>query len=157
MKERRGCPAWSSVGKPSCALRGRSAPAGVVMVAVLVCVGLVGLITLAILRQVATRRAEVDLAGRTLQARWLAEAALDRAAARLAADPAYRGERWQLSADVLGAAEGGVVQIEVQQASGPGHYRRLRVQADYPDDPLYHVRVTKETELEIPAEPSAQR
>lgn len=157
MKERRGCPVWPRVAKPSRASRGRRAPAGVVMVAVLVCVGLAGLITLAILRQVATRRAEVDLAGRTLQARWLAEAALDRTAARLAADPAYRGERWQVSAEVLGAAEGGVVQIEVQQASGPAHYRRLRVQADYPDDPLYRVRVTKETELEISAEPSAQR
>ncbi len=129
--------------------RARRPPNGAVMVAVLVCVGLAGLMTLAIVRQAAVRRAEVELAGRALQAHWLAEAALERAAARLAEDPAFRTERWHLAAGTLGAADGAVVQIEVQPATGRADLRRIRIVADYPDDPLHRVRVSKETTWEI--------
>lgn len=132
-------------------------PKGAVMVAVLVCVGLAGLMTLAIVRQAAVRRAEVELAGRALQAHWLAEAALERAAARAADDPAYRAERWHLPAGTLGAAEGAVVQIEVQPATGRADVRRIRIVADYPDDLLHRVRVSKETTLQIPPKTAGQR
>lgn len=130
---------------------------GAVMLAVLVCVGVAGLLMLSILQQAAIRRAEVDLAGRALQARWLAEAALDRAAARLHDDPDYRGEAWRLAADGSGAFQAAVVQIEVRPATAGEAHRHIRVQADYPDDPTYRVRVTKETTLETPSKTISQR
>ncbi len=130
---------------------------GAVMLAVLVCVGLAGVMMLSILRQAAIRRAEVDLAGRALQARWLAEAALERAAARLGEDPGYGGETWHLAADSPAAFEGAIVEIRVQPPSGNDASRQVQVQADYPPDPVHRVRFTKETRLEIPLTTPSQR
>lgn len=141
----------------ACTRPPRCLPHGAIMVAVLVCVGLTGLLMLEILHQVVARRAEVDLAGRVLQARWLAEAALERAAARLAEDPAYPGETWRLAADSEGTFEGGTVAIQVRPGGGPKPHRHIRVQADYPDDPSYRVRATKEIRLEIPPKTTPQR
>ncbi|MCR4413480.1 MAG: hypothetical protein NUV77_13750 [Thermoguttaceae bacterium] len=117
---------------------------GVVLVAVLACVGLAGLLMLSVARLAATRRIEVRQVGRALQARWLAESALDRAAARLAADPGYTGETWTVSPDALGGDEGGSVRIEVLAIADQPARRRVRVQADYPDDPTSRIRVSKE-------------
>lgn len=143
--------------KPRGTLRRKPAPKAAVMVAVLVCVGLAGLLMLGILRQMITRRAEVDLAGRTLQARWLAEAGLERAAARLAEDPGYSGETWQLPAGVLSGSEGATVHVQVRRVAGSPECLQVLVEADYPADPLYRVRMVKETVLEIPRKTASQR
>jgi len=134
--------------------RGRKAA---VLVAVLVCVGIAGLLMLGMLRQMMAQRAQVDLAGLTLQARWLAEGAVERAAARLAADPGYQGEIWHVSAADLGGAEQSAVQIQVQRVEGLAGHRQVRIQADYPDNPVHRVRITKETIVEIPLKTASQR
>ncbi len=117
---------------------------GFVLAAVLACVGLAGFLMLSVARWAATRRIEVLQGGRALQAQWLAESALDRAAARLAADPGYPGETWIVSPDALSGDEGGSVRIEVLPLAGQPAQRRVRVQADYPDDPTCRIRVNKE-------------
>jgi hypothetical protein len=78
------------------------------------------------------------------QARWLAEAGIERAAAHLAANRNYRGETWQVPAQELPAAgqepgEPGNVEIEVQPApvdgveSTPAAATQIvRVRAAYP-------------------------
>jgi len=92
---------------------------------------------LAMLRRAAART-EADRA----QAVWLAESGLARAAARLAQEPGYTGEVWSVSADELGAAHGGRVEIVVEPA-GDGPSRAVRATADYPDDPAQRVRIQR--------------
>ncbi len=115
-----------------------------VLVAVLACVGLAGVLMLSVARLAAARRADVRACGEALQARWLAESALDRAAARLAAEPGYTGETWTVAAEALGGEDGGSVRIEVLAVAGQPTQRRVRVEADYPDDPSIRVRISKE-------------
>jgi hypothetical protein len=97
-----------------------------------------------VVRQALTERQAMEASQRCLQASWLAEAGLERAAARLAADPKYAGETWPLSAAELAAGEGGVVKIEVKPIADRPERRSVRVQADYPDAPELRCRQVKE-------------
>ena len=65
-----------------------------------------------------------------LQAEWLAESALQRAAARLSAKSDYSGEVWNISATELGGADAGRVEIKIADVTGravPGEsaWRRI--------------------------------
>ncbi len=73
---------------------------GVALIPALVCLVLVGMLCALALRTTHTQRVVGIAEHRRLQAEWLAESGLARAAARLAADPSYKGETW----DVPGAA-----------------------------------------------------
>ena len=64
---------------------------------VLVCLAVAAAISVVVVRQIATERQAVQMNHRSLQALWLAEAGVERAAARLAADPKYAGETWTIS------------------------------------------------------------
>jgi hypothetical protein len=87
--------------------------------------------------------------GWQMQARWLAESGVERAAAKLAADPHYAGERWAIAAQELGAAEGGAVNIRVEAAPDRPTVRRVHVEADYPDDPIHRCRQSKQVLVEL--------
>jgi Tfp pilus assembly protein PilX len=75
-----------------------------------------------------------------LQAQWLAEAGLARAAARLRADANYQGEVWTVplgaNGDNTNAAESGQVTIAVAAAT-----QRITVEAIYPTDEHRRVLV----------------
>src|SRR5688500_5327084 len=71
-----------------------------------------------------------------LQAQWLADSGLARAAARLNADGNYSGETWQpVIADVAGRVEIVVVKDEQDPSR-----RRIRVVAAFPNDPIWRVQ-----------------
>jgi type II secretory pathway component PulK len=82
-----------------------------ISVAALVCLLVMTLICGSLLRTIQTQRALVRSEERRLQADWLAESGLERAYARLANDPAYRGETWTLPADQIGGTDAGSVTI----------------------------------------------
>lgn len=84
------------------------------------------------------------------QAIWLAEAALERAAVRLAADPSYVGETWQLPPQRLDGRRAGRVAIVVEPLSGQPRQRLVRVVADFPDHPQERTRQSKQVVLELP-------
>lgn len=125
--------------------RGRSVPR--TGVAALIAVALLAMTTLllgawfqtAVRCQRAQRAAE-----HTMQSFWLAEAALERAAAQLAADPRYTGETWKLTAGQLGLPSGATIVIRVEPSGEgqPGHI--VRVRADYPDSPTWRVRTSRQ-------------
>ena len=83
-----------------------------------------------------------------LQAQWLAEAGVERAAARLSADANYRGETWTISAKELAGANDGAVRINVEKDAGRANRRRVSVEADYPDDPVHRCRWQKQIVLD---------
>ena len=80
---------------------------GAVLIVVLVCLAVAAAISVVVVRQIAMERHGVQMNQRGLQASWLAEAGVERAAARLAADPKYAGETWIISAKELAADDSG--------------------------------------------------
>jgi hypothetical protein len=97
---------------------------------------------------VAQRRSQREQAER-LQARWLAEAGIERAAARLAADPDYRRETWQLGADELGTQGPAAVDIEVRMDATSSDVRLVSVRGRYPPDLPHRVVCEKQVSVLI--------
>ena len=122
---------------------------GAVLMIALVCVGLASVVLLALLRLAVAWDDVARIEEKQLQANWLAESALDRAAARLAADADYEGETWRVTPQLLGGREAAVVKIEVQRLPDSPTRRRVRVRADYPEDASQRVRRSKQLEMEI--------
>ena len=120
---------------------------GLTAVAVLVCLIIITMISGAVMQVGLARRDEVRAQQRSLQAEWLAEAGIQRASARLAADPAYLGESWDISARELDAADAALVTITVGPAPGEPERRIVRARADYPRDPPHRVRFTRSIQL----------
>lgn len=89
--------------------------------------------------------------GRRTQAEWLVESGLERAAAQLAADRDYKGETWKIPAEAFGGRRGAAVRIEVKASPDDSRRRTVRVQADYPDDPVHRIRKSRQLTFEFPA------
>jgi len=117
---------------------------GAVLIVVLVCLAAAGALFAVLARQALQERRSTERLLWNAQAAWLAEAGAERAAARLAVDPAYAGETWNLSPADLAGADGGAVRIRVEKVAGNPNRRKVRVEADYPDDPTHRVREIKE-------------
>lgn len=91
---------------------------------------------------------------RRLQAEWLVESGLERAAARIEhSQGAYQGETWDLSPAELGGRDSGRVTIAVLTAEDAPGQRRVRVQADYPRNETTRVRLRKEWTVAIESAP----
>jgi len=66
-----------------------------------------------------------------VQAGWLADSGIARAAARLADNSDYAGETWEISAERLGG-DAAIVFIRVQNEEGGGRRRLVTAEAAYP-------------------------
>jgi hypothetical protein len=115
-----------------------------ITVAVLVCLLVIMLIGASLLRIAGSQRAAVLGEERMLQADWLAESGMERAAARLAADPLYAGETWPIPADALGGGSSGLVSIRVESRPDEPGLRLVTVQADYPAEVVRRMRARKQ-------------
>lgn len=82
-----------------------------------------------------------------MQCEWLVEAGVERAAARLAADPDYTGETWRLGPEQLDGRHAAVVRIAVAPDAERPAETVLNVQADFPDNPHRRVRQTRAVRL----------
>lgn len=116
---------------------------GAILVVILVCFVVAAAMFVLLGRQSVTQRREAEAQLWTAQAQWIAEAAIERAAARLTADAKYAGETWAISAVELGAKEGAQARIRVENFADRPNRRLVRVEADYPDDPVHRSRWTK--------------
>ncbi len=129
---------------------------GAILVVVLVCLAVATAISVVVVRQIATERHAVQMNHRSLQALWLAEGGIERAVARLAADPKYTGETWTIPANELAADDSGVVKIHVETIAGESERRSVRVEADYTDAPDRHCRQVKQIVVDRDANLSRQ-
>jgi Tfp pilus assembly protein PilV len=123
---------------------------GAVLVTVLVTLVLLAVIGGALLRLAALERKLLDTRASACQSRWLVEAGLQRAVARLIADANYRGEIWQVEASELFQQAPALVEIAVAHEPRRPGYRRIRVQADFPSGSAKRARTSKEIEFEAP-------
>jgi hypothetical protein len=110
---------------------------GIIMLMLLVVfgisLGMCGAWTRAILRNRQVQR----LAEERIQASWLAEAGVRRAASALKADPTYAGETWQVAPGDLALSGAAAVVIQVEHLGGSGAVE-LTARAAYPRN---HPRV----------------
>jgi len=122
---------------------------GAVLLVAVVSIAVASVIFLSVLRLSVAQRNRAEAQAWQVQAAWLAESALERAAARLADDPDYQGETWSLSADDLGTRHGAVVTIRAETILERKQRRLIRVQADYPDRPQRRARRSKQIVVEV--------
>ena len=122
---------------------------GVVLVVVIVCVMVAAVVFTSIVKLAAAQRRMIDRQSWQMQATWLAESGLERAAWRLAADPNYPGETWTLPADQLAGTDGAVVKINVETIPELPNRRLVRIRADYPDHPQHRSRQSKQAVVQL--------
>ncbi len=120
---------------------------GLTAVAVMVCLIVITMISGAALKVGLARRQELRTEEHQLQAEWLAEAGIQRGLARLAADPAYAGETWEVPALELDSPDPALVTITVARAPGENKQQEIRAEADYPREPSRRARYTKALSL----------
>lgn len=133
-------------------MKKRPARRGLAIVPALVCLVLVTMLCGVMLRQAHTQRGLARDEQRRMQAEWLAESALARASARLAADRGYKGEAGEIPARALGGPDSGFVKITVVPAEGRAGRRRVRVEADYPRGDEHRARLTKHLTIDLEPE-----
>jgi len=122
---------------------------GVVLLVAIVCIAIASMIFLSLLQLSVAERRRVETASWQVQAAWLAESGIERAAAQLAADPDYRGETWNLSTDALGGPHEAVVTIQVETIPQRQQRRLVHVRADYPDHPQHRARQSKQVAIDV--------
>jgi hypothetical protein len=123
------------------------------LVVIVVCFAVAATLFVLLARSAISQRRAADTHYWNLQAQWLGEAALERAAARLAKDPKYDGETWTVPAKEFVANRAGVARIQVEKdADHPGR-RLVRVEAVYPDDPVHCCRWEKQVVMERAEQP----
>ena len=90
---------------------------GAILVVIIVCFVVAATLFVLLARSAVAERRAAETRYWSLQAQWLGEAALERAAARLATDPKYDGETWTVPAEEFAGNQGGVVKIGVEEAT----------------------------------------
>ena len=129
--------------------RGRRRRSGLTAIAVMVCLIVITLIAGAALKVGVARRAELRAQEHRLQAEWLAEAGIQRALARIAADPAYNGETWEIPARDLDSPDAALVTITVGREPGDDKLRKILAQAEHPRDPTRRTRHSKQMAVSL--------
>ena len=117
---------------------------GAVLVAAMVCVLILTLMSAALLRTVSLAREQSRSEARRMQAECLADAAVERAVARLRAEPKFEGEKWDITADELQAAAPAAIAIRVESND---EVWKVRIQADFPGDATLRARTVRAFEL----------
>lgn len=105
----------------------RRARRGFLLMSVLVCLALAMTLLAVQTRTLLRERALLASQQQALQSEYLANAGLARAKAQLAADPAYRGETWQLDAQQLGGR--GTASVVISVTKQPGEPRVYQLQS----------------------------
>lgn len=120
---------------------------GIVTALTLICLLVVATLGAALVRTMVDHRRQSLRDQHRVQAFWLAESAIDRAAAQLASSPDYAGETWQIAPGSLGGRWSGSVVIRVEKTANDGQTRRVIVESRYPQDTVR--RVTERIEVDI--------
>ena len=112
---------------------------GVVLICVVVCLSVVTMMLGAMLKTTLLTQRQLRVERNLRQAEWLLQAGLERAAFRLAQEPDYQGETWQLDAAQIVGPDAGQVTIEVTREF-PDDIATVRVVAQYPLDSPYAIQ-----------------
>jgi len=113
----------------------------VALVTLLVVTSLMGSVVRSLLIELRQRRHEAA----NLQAQWLAEAAIERATARLRSSADYSGETWNVDLPPSvssSSSRSGVVEIRVESGNG-NDPSSVTIETRYPDDPRHFSHIQR--------------
>ena len=116
---------------------------GMALLVAMVCVAITAVVFVALLRLALAQEEAVRADAQELQASWLAESAVDRAAAKLRADDGYQGETWNLPAQLLAGVDDAAVEIKIEVVPQRPEIRRIDVRVDYPAQTEFRARQSK--------------
>ena len=116
---------------------------GAALIAAIVTLAIVASLALTMIRSTLIARANRQTAADRLQAAWLAEAGVERAAARAADDEEYSGETWEVPPEALGG-RAAKVEIEITKKE---ETRIIRATATFPKEGTKRARWEKEVEM----------
>ena len=128
---------------------------GLVSVAMLIGLIILGLVAASLLKVGMARRTLAKIEEHELQAELLAESGVSRALARLDANPRYEGEVWEVPNSELGGRGGATVTITVKADSNQPDIRQVVVNADYRAGSPGSIRLTRT--LHLPPSPPVAR
>lgn len=126
---------------------------GGIMVVAMVCLVLTTLILGSLLKLVTMHHTQSRFEQQRVQADWLAEAGLERAADNLSRDAGYSGENWQISAEEIGGTNTGSVEIAIKPSPGNRDERIASVVATFPADTTRYAKRSKTAVVRVPARP----
>jgi type II secretory pathway component PulK len=117
--------------------------AGFALIGVMIVLVVASMLVVSWFKSIAAQRDQLQMAADRLTAEWLAEGAIDRAAAKLHDTRDYTGETWTISADELGGQEDAAIEIHIAPVDGHADRRAVEVEAEYPRNSLHSARVSK--------------
>ncbi|NOX54339.1 MAG: hypothetical protein GXP27_07825 [Planctomycetes bacterium] len=124
---------------------------GVALLVAMICVALVSAVAASLLRCALVQFQQTRARQRQLQTIWLVESGANRAAARLAADPNYKGETWKpMPLGYSPESMNATVTITVRTADGKPEWRSVEVLAIHPVDRKHRSRVRKTFQVRLP-------
>lgn len=135
-------PGWEHSRGSHCA--GITRRRGGMLIVVLVCLIIAAAILGSVLKLAAGYRRDQAAEQNRAQADWLAESGLERALHRLRSDPAYVGETWTCTPEMLNRRDGGEVTIRVEMVKQKSAERRVIIEAVFPSGTATPARRTKE-------------
>jgi type II secretory pathway component PulK len=127
-------------------VRGRRRGA-MLLISVLACLTLVMLLVAAWVRAIGQERRQLRSQQNCLQAVYLAESGLRRAAAQLAKNAKYEGEIWRIDGEMFHAAAGATIAVRVESVSDDAQARRVRAIADFPAEGTARARRSQEVTI----------
>lgn len=128
---------------------------GAIIILAMIALLLVTMIGGSLMKLALTQRRQVHYEILRLQADWLVESGLERAAARLSADRDYTGETWSLGGDELGTGRSASVVIRVQNVEKDAAQRRVAIAVEYPTDMTLQARPRREFLVRLPSKSSS--
>ncbi len=124
--------------------RGQQPRRGVVLVAVMICLMVAVLLTTTLLRSLVARQNQLRAEQYQVQASWLAESALRRAALRALESADYQGEQWQIAAHELDNRHQATVSISVLRDDDSGRIVQIDVQAFIGNQPQSRAAIRRQ-------------
>lgn len=123
---------------------------GAVLIIALVCLVLLAAIGGTLLRWAAMEHKLLRARENESQARWLAEAGIERAATQLSKSTDYSGETWDIVATDLPSVEAARVRLSVKQSESRTEQRKIEVTVEYPFESETPTRLRKEIMYQLP-------
>lgn len=113
---------------------------GAFLVVTMICLILSAVLIGSLLKTALAQHRQMIYEQQRLQANWLAEAGLERAANRLASDSKYAGETWSLPPDSFAGQGAAEVRIKINPVDGRSAARTVFVEAEFPAGFDRHAR-----------------
>ena len=130
---------------------------GAIMIVALICLVLVSALLGSLLKTAVAQRKQLRHEAEHLQAAWLAESGVARAASRLATDRGYEGETWKIPAQELSGRFSAEVRISVRKQEAAPDRRVVAVEAICPADAIQSSKQSRQVTVDIPGQPYAAK